>query len=91
MPKDEFKKIKHLPDLMIGEKDHYLPFCDAFEKKTSESDRPSLTKTDKRPKPLPFSASIQHVKNIKVMLQCEESDPLETVVLQMQTFYSRQN
>ncbi len=27
------KKIKHLPDPMLGEKDHYLPFCDAFKKK----------------------------------------------------------
>ena len=63
MPKDEFQKIKHLPDPMLGEKDHYLPFCDAFKTKTSESDRPSLAKTDKRPKPLPFSASVQHIKN----------------------------
>ncbi len=36
------EKIKHLPDPMIGEKDHYLPFCDAFKKKTTERDRPSL-------------------------------------------------
>ena len=28
-PQEELIKIKHLPDPMIGEKDHYLPFCDA--------------------------------------------------------------
>lgn len=74
MPKDEFMKIKHLPDPMLGEKDHYLPFCVAFKKNTSECDRPSLAKTSKKLKPLPFSASVQHVKNIGVMLQCEECD-----------------
>ena len=41
-PKDEYKEIKHLPDPMLREEYHYLPFCNAFKKKTSESDRPSL-------------------------------------------------
>ncbi len=36
------EKIKPLPDPILGEKDHYLPFCDAFKKKTTERDRPSL-------------------------------------------------
>ena len=51
---------------MLGMKDHYLPFCDALKKKTSENDRPSLAKADKRPKPLPFSASVQQVKKIRM-------------------------
>ena len=69
MPKDEFKEIKHLPDPMLREKDHYLLFCDAFKKKNSESNRPSHAKADKRRKPLLFSASVQHVKSIGVMLE----------------------
>ncbi len=36
------EKIKHLPDPMLGEKDHYLPFRGAFKKKITERDRPSL-------------------------------------------------
>ncbi len=36
------EKIKHLPDPMLGEKDHYLPFCDDFKKKTTERDQPLL-------------------------------------------------
>ena len=45
---------------MIGEKNHYLPFCDAFKKETSESERPSLVEANRKQKPLPFSASTQH-------------------------------
>ncbi len=36
------EKIKHLPDPMLGEKDHYFPLCDAFKKKTTERDQPLL-------------------------------------------------
>ncbi len=36
------EKTKHLPDPMLGEKDHYLPFRGAFKKKITERDRPSL-------------------------------------------------
>ena len=34
--------------------------------------RPSLQRTPKRKKTLSFSASIQHVKNVNLMLQCDE-------------------
>ena len=39
---------------------------------TTEQHRPSLQVRKGRKKTLPFSASIQHVKNVDVMLECEE-------------------
>ena len=40
---------------------------------TSEEHRPSLKKAPKaKAKSLPFYASVQHVKNAQLMLQCEE-------------------
>jgi len=39
---------------------------------TDESHRPSLQKKAKRTKTLPFTASLQHVKNVDPMLQCDE-------------------
>ena len=56
MPKDEFMRIKHRPDPMLGEKD-----CEAFEEKTSECDQPSFANVSKKPKSLPFSASVKHI------------------------------
>ena len=43
MPKEEFQSLCHLPDHMIGEDDHYLPFETVFHMKTSEKDRSSLS------------------------------------------------
>ena len=74
MPKEEFANIKHLPDPTIGDEDHYLTFEMAFQKETTEKDRPSLAKPIKRRKSLPFTPSVQHVRNIGLMLQCEECD-----------------
>jgi len=43
-----------------------------FGAETSEEHRPSLKQQKARSKSLPFYASIQHVKNAQLMLQCEE-------------------
>lgn len=57
---------------MPGKDGHYLPFLDVFGAETSEEHRPSLKQQKSRSKSLPFYASIQHVKNAQLMLQCEE-------------------
>ena len=51
---------------------HYRSFDEALGYVTDESHRPSMHTKAKRRKTLPFSASLQHVKNVDLMLQCEE-------------------
>ncbi len=71
LPLPAFEKLKHLPDPMPGDSGHYKPFAEIFGQQTTEEHRPSL-KTKKSKKTLPFSASKQHVKNVDMMLQCDE-------------------
>ena len=73
MPKDVFQTLRHLPDPMMGDEDHYLPFEQAYNMKTSEKDRPSLS-NEKKAKALPFVPSSRHVQNVNVVVQCEECD-----------------
>ena len=68
---EEFQKLKHLPDPMPGTDGHFLSFDSLLGRPTTEEHRPSL-KIKKPKKTLPFSASVQHVKNVDMMLQCEE-------------------
>ena len=74
MSEEDFAKLKHMPDPMVGKDDHYLSFHEAYLLETTEKDRPSLAKPNKRRSSIPFSPSVQHVKNIEIMLQCEECD-----------------
>ena len=71
MDKAKFEKLKFLPDPMMQEDDHYVPFEKAFISDTSENDRPSL-KGKSVAKPLSFSPSVQHAKNTGTVIQCEE-------------------
>ena len=71
MPKDVFQMLRHLPDPMMGNDDHYLSFEDVYNTKTSEKDRPSLSNA-KKVKILPFVPTSRHVQNVKVVVQCEE-------------------
>ena len=66
-----FKQLKPLPDLTPGIDNHYLSFSHVFGQNTSEEHQPSLN-LKKPKKTLPFSASIQHVKNVDMMMLCEE-------------------
>ena len=75
MSEEDFKKLKHLPDPMPGLDDHYLTFEEAFKKlSTSEEHRPSLAQSNRKRKTLPYTPSVQHVRNARMMLQCEECD-----------------
>ena len=45
---------------MSWDEGHYLTFETAFQRDTSEKDRPSLAKPMNRRKSLPFAPSVQH-------------------------------
>ena len=72
LPKPVFDQLHFLPDPVPGEDGHYKGFKDLLGTKTDGTHRPSLQKASKRTKTLPFSASVQHVKNVDIMLQCDE-------------------
>ena len=69
LPKTVFDTISVLPDPVPAEDGHYKAFDQLLGTPTDGSFRPSLQKAKKT---LPFSASIQHVKNVDMMLQCKE-------------------
>ena len=70
LPSDMFANVHHFPDPMPGEEGHYKKFEEVFGTNTVEDHRPSLQKiTTKR---LPFYPSVQHVRNCKTMLLCDE-------------------
>lgn len=72
MDKEQFKKLRFLPDPIMGSDDHYLPFEQAFTlSTTSELFRPSL-KGNTLARPLSFSPSVQHANNTNTVVQCDE-------------------
>ena len=73
LQKEVFDQLHWLPDPTPGADSHYLPFGEVFGKHTTEEHRPSF-KPKRTKKSLPFSASIQHVKNVDMMLLCDECE-----------------
>ena len=73
LPKEKFVELKSLPDPTPGSDNHYLSFSQVFGKNTTEEHRPSLN-IKKQKKTLPFSTSVQHVKNVDMMVLCDECD-----------------
>ena len=69
LPKEEFDKIKPFPNPMIKDDGHYKSFEEVYGTETSENCRPSKQAS---PKKLPYTCSVQHVKNSGLMLMCEE-------------------
>ena len=58
---------------MTGEDGHYKAFSEVFGSDASEEFQPSQKKATKtKARTLPFYASVQHVKNSQLMVQCEE-------------------
>ena len=74
LPKEVFEQLRPLPDPTPGADGHYLPFHEVFGQDTSEKYRPSLNMKTSIKKSLPFSGSKQHVKNVGMMLMCEECE-----------------
>lgn len=73
LPKEVFDQLHWLPDPIPGADLHYLPFDEVFGKHTTEEHRPSF-KPKRTKKSHPFPASIQHVKNVDMMLLCDECE-----------------
>ena len=71
LPTEVFQQLHHLPDPTPGPDGHFVNFDQMLGQQTVEDHRPSL-KAKKSKKTLPFSASKQHVKNVDMMLQCDE-------------------
>ena len=61
-----FSALRFLPDPVLGEDGHYLPFSEVYEKSTTEKDRPSLN--SKKQKSLSYSPSKQHATNVGVVI-----------------------
>ena len=74
MPIDIFSSLHFLPDPIPGKDGHYYSFTDIYGKSTSEEHRPTLQKPKGRQNTLPFVASVQHVKNVDIMIQGEECE-----------------
>ena len=72
MPKELFDQLHHLPDPIPGQDGHYKSFSEIFGMSTTEEFRPSLQAKKSKQKTLPFTASVQHVRNANIMIQCEE-------------------
>ena len=72
LPINTFEKLKHLPHPVPREDNHYASFSEVFGTSTSEEHRPSLKIKPKKRNTLPFYASVQHVKNVELMVECEE-------------------
>lgn len=72
LPSEVFTSVHFLPDPVPGEDEHYKPFDEVYGTETSESHRPSLIQKSKKRKSLPFTASIQHVRNVNLIVQCEQ-------------------
>lgn len=71
---DVFTLLKHLPNPIPGEDGHYRSCSEVFGTTTSGEYRPSLTKRTNKSRGLPFYASVQHVNNCKLMVQCENCE-----------------
>ena len=69
-----FASLHFLPNPVPGPDDHYKSFVEVYgqHEASSEKHRPSLQQRKK--KVTSFSPSQQHVKNVGLLLQCEECD-----------------
>ena len=69
-----FLQLHHLPLPIPSEDGHCLSFAEVFCEKITGEHRPSLLKKPSKSNSLPFYASVQHVKNCQMVIQCENCD-----------------
>lgn len=74
LPREIFAQVHHLPDPIPASDGHYKSFEEVFGTTTTETYHPSLSKRSGKTKTLPFVASVQHVRNVSLMVQCEECE-----------------
>ena len=69
-----FSTLKHIPHPTPMKDGHYFSFCEAFHMTTTEEYRPSYKepKQVKKKHKLPYYATVQHVKNAGIIVQCNE-------------------
>ena len=72
LPHCIFSEVHFLPDPVPGDDGHYKPFHEIYGTVTSEAHRPSLHKRPATKKALPFRASLKYVKNVNMMLLCQD-------------------
>lgn len=75
LPSQVFSQLKRLPYPTPGVDGHYLQFTEVFDIDTNESHCPtSLNKknSSRKKKSLPFYASVQHAKNSRLVVQCDD-------------------
>lgn len=83
-----FHTISFLPDPTPKGDGHYKMFSEQYGLTTSEEYRPSMQVTKKSAKQLfGFSPSQQHVRNINLLLQCEECDMWRLLFSKYKLYY----
>ncbi|XP_064646150.1 uncharacterized protein LOC135499336 [Lineus longissimus] len=68
------KEVGNLPFPVLAGDGHYRPFVDVYKTVTKENRPSKETRTKTARKAIPFSPSVQHVRNADVMVQCSECD-----------------
>ncbi len=61
---------------------HYLPFDEVYGTNTTEKDIPSGLQNSKEKKVIPFNVTQQHVKNVNLVVECEECHICAVLALQ---------
>ena len=80
LPREIFKKLRHIPFPILGDDGHYLPFAEVFtsEKRTQKNIDHHIkglhSHYQRMKRKLPYYASVQHAKNAELMLQCSECE-----------------
>ena len=72
MDTETFQSLHFLPDPLLQDDGHYVPFSLAFGSETTEKGCPSFKGS--KAKKLSCTPSVQHVHNTNTMIQCEECD-----------------
>ena len=67
---ETFPTIHYLPNPVPGAHDHYKGFEEVYGESPMDKHRPSIQ--SKQQRSLNFSPSQQHVKNVELLVQCEE-------------------
>lgn len=68
LPQEVFSTLHHLPDPILGEEAHFVPFESVYGTDTTEKDRPSAQKSRDGGR----KYTLKHVKNANLMLQCDD-------------------
>ena len=63
-----------MPDPVLSDDGHYQSFCDVFGTPASQKELPSAVNFAKKKKPLPFNVTQQHVKNVHLLIQCDDCE-----------------